>query len=114
MKRYIFALVLVALAFAGSACKDVLSVTVFAQTLPVTKTLLWDANPASDQVTNYTVRLDGTLVGNPTTPTQAVVFTTAGAHALTVTATNIWGTSPATTLNVVVVIPGAPGNPRLQ
>lgn len=114
MKRLLYALALCALTLVGSACKNPIVVTIFAQTLPVTKTLIWDANPASDQVTNYTVRLDSTLVGNPTTPTQAVVFTTAGAHALTVTATNTWGTSPATTLNVNVVIPGAPGNPRIQ
>mgnify|MGYP003334732990 CR=1 FL=1 len=85
----------------------------YAQSLPVTKTLAWDANPASDAVTNYTVRLDGTVIGNPTTPTQAFTINTAGLHTLSVTATNTWGTSQASTLSLNVVVPSAPANLRV-
>lgn len=51
-----------------------------AQTLPATKTATWTANPAADQVTKYTVRLDGSVVGSPTGTSQAVTFATGGAH----------------------------------
>ena len=89
-------------------------ITLEAQTLPITKTLAWDPNPAADAVTNYTVRQDGVVLGNPTGTTQAVTFTTVGTHTLTVTATNLWGTSAPATLVVNVVVPAVPGNMRLQ
>ena len=83
-------------------------ITIYAQTLPVTRTAVWTPNAASDAVTNYTVRLDGTTVGSPTAATQSVTFTTLGAHTVTVTATNIWGTSGPLTLTVNVVAPSTP------
>ena len=89
-------------------------VRVYAQTLPATKTLAWDVNPIVDAVLNYTVTLDGIVVGNPVMTTQLVTFTTAGAHVLTVTATNIWGVGPAATLNVTVIVPGRPNNVHIQ
>ena len=88
--------------------------TVYAQTLPITKTVAWDANPVSDAVTGYVVRLDGVVVGSPTGLTQAVTFTTAGAHTLAVRAVNLWGESVDTTLAVNVVVPVKPTNVRLQ
>lgn len=91
------------------------SIVLIAQTLPVTKTIAWDdATAAADGVTNYTVTLDGTVVGSPTGLTQAVTFTTAGVHTVTVTATNIWGTSGPATLSITVKVPGNPANVRLQ
>lgn len=88
--------------------------TVYAQSLPVTKALTWTANPASDAVSNYTVRLDATVVGSPVAPTQQVTFTSQGSHNLSVTATNTWGVSSPGTLTVNVVVPGAPGGLNLQ
>jgi len=90
------------------------TVKIRAQTLPVTRTAVWDANPVSENVTNYTVTLDGVVVGNPTSTSQSVVFTTAGAHVLTLTATNLWGTSPITTLNINVIVPTSPKNIKIQ
>lgn len=89
-------------------------VTVYAQTLPVTKTLAWDANAAADAVTNYTVKLDGVVVGTPTTPSQAITFAAVGPHTLTVVAVNVWGVSAPATLTVNVVLPAAPANLRIQ
>ena len=89
-------------------------VTIYAQTLPITKTLVWDANAPTDAVTNYTVRLDGAVAGSPTAPSQAVTFTTVGAHVLTVTATNLWGTSTPATLTVNVAPPASSANLRIQ
>lgn len=85
-----------------------------AQTLPITKTVAWDADPASDAVLNYTVALDGTVVEQPTGTTQAVTFTTQGLHTITVTATNVWGTSGTGTATVNVKLPTTPANLHLQ
>lgn len=109
------------LALFGAACGRAPSfvVVVEAQTLPITKTLAWDA-PASDPslgtVESYTVRLDGTIVGQPTVPTttQAVTFTTLGTHTLTVTSENVWGSSEPATLTVIVRFAGPPQNPRIS
>jgi hypothetical protein len=110
-------LVVPALVFVAfsSACNPVsLSVTVEAQTLPLTKTLAWDAEAAAFNVTNYTVSLDGTVIGNPTGTTQAVTFTTLGTHMLTVTSTNVFGVSGPASLTVNVVAPPPPANLKLQ
>lgn len=89
---------------------DKFDVVIHAQSLPITKTFTWDANPPADGVLNYTVALDGVTVGSPTGITQAVIFTTVGAHVVSVTATNMWGTGPATSLSVNVTLPSAPKN----
>ena len=65
----------------------------------------WDPNPATEQVTQYTLVYDATS-GQTVAPTvdptcaciQAPVSVTAGSHTVSVTATNQWGTSAATTL----------------
>jgi hypothetical protein len=97
----------------GSACNSAI-VTLSAQTLPVSKTLVWDANPASDAVTNYRVSVDGTVIGSPTAPSQTITLATAGSHTLTVVAVNAWGDSLPSTLTVNVVVPGKPANLKLQ
>lgn len=118
MKRLLLALALLAAVW---ACAHVIpapplfgTVIVEAQTLPVAKTLTWTANPAGDNVTNYTVTEDGVVLGNPTTASQAVTFTTLGTHTLTVTATNTFGTSAPATLTVVVQFPATPAGLKLQ
>lgn len=85
-----------------------------AQSLPITKTFTWDANPASEQVTSYTVRLDGVVIGTPATPGQPFTIATAGAHTLSVTAANVWGVGPTATLAFTVVLPSAPNGGRIQ
>ena len=62
---------------------------------------------------NYTVTNDGVFVANPVGLTQTVTFTTAGAHTLTLTATNQWGTSGAASLTINIVVPGPPRNLRI-
>ena len=85
-----------------------------AQSLPITKTFLWDANPASEGVTSYTVRLDGVAIGTPSTPGQTFTITTAGPHTLSVTAANLWGVGPTSSLAFTVVLPSAPSGGRIQ
>lgn len=112
MKKILSLLILTLTFLSNVGCDKVF--TVYAQSLPITKTFAWDANPVGDAVTSYTVRLDGTVVGNPSGLTQAFTINTTGAHALTLTATNIWGTSAPTTLNFNVVLPSSPSNGRIQ
>jgi hypothetical protein len=95
-----------------SACKrSPFGVVLYAQTLPVTKTLAWDASANTD---SYVVRLDGTSIGTPTGTTQAFTVTTVGPHSLSVQSVNLWGQSSVTTLAFTVVLPGAPTNTRIQ
>ena len=102
-------------AIGASSCAGAAGIAIVAaQSLPVTKTLAWDPNPVAEGVLHYTVTMDGVTVGSPTTTTQAVTFTTPGAHTLTVSATNQWDTGPASTLLVTVVIPSGTVNLRLQ
>jgi hypothetical protein len=89
-------------------------IVVHAQSLPKNVTLAWDANPVSDGVTNYVVRLDGVIVGSPTGTTQACVITTAGLHVFAVRAVNLWAESPDATLTVNVVVPNKPTGLKLQ
>lgn len=64
----------------------------------------WDPNPTTDQVTFYTLTFDATVFTVPPTIDatcnciQQAVTVTSGSHTASVTATNSWGTSPATTL----------------
>jgi len=115
-KVYALQVLLVAIFIAGygmSCGKFTGTVVLEAQALPATKILVWDANPASDEVINYTVRFDGVIIGSPIIPEMAFTITTVGAHNLSVTATNLWGTSTPTTLNFTVIIPGNSQNLRI-
>jgi len=85
-----------------------------AQSLPVTRTLEWDASPAADGTIDYTVTFDGVVVGTTANTSLPVTFTALGAHTLTVTARNLWGSGPAGTLNVVVSAPGPTTGIRIR
>jgi hypothetical protein len=90
-------------------------VTIHAQSLPIMRTVAWDANPASDNVTMYVVRLDGVVVGAAVTgTTHPITITAAGPHTVAVRAVNLWGESPDAVLNFNVVVPGAPSGLRFQ
>jgi len=93
---------------------NIFVVTLEAQTLPITKTVAWDANAPADAVTNYVVRLDAAIVGSPVGTTQLVTFTSLGTHTITVVAQNLWGVSAPATLVVNVIAPTTPANIRLQ
>jgi hypothetical protein len=121
MKRYVilFAVLaaLVACALFGPPSPVVIpgvTVTLVAQSLPINRTVVWDANPVADLVTNYVVRLDGVVIGSPTSTTQPFTITALGSHTLTVVAVNFWGESPPGTLTVNVVAPSAPSGLRIQ
>lgn len=113
-KAILIALLVVIAALVG--CVPVL----YAQSFPVTVTVLWDPNPATEQVTSYTVKLDGgagTAVdpGTKCTATvcsQQLVIPAAGAHTLEVSASNVWGSSPPLTLAFTAASPGKSGNLR--
>lgn len=88
-------------------------VVLHAQTLPITKTLVWDASVPTEQVTNYVVKLDGVTIGSPTSPSQVFTITSPGPHTLSVSAVNPWGSSTDATLAINVVLPSRPNNLRV-
>lgn len=82
----------------------------------VNKTISWTANPASDNVTSYTVTVG--LVGQTGTALPPVLppatsvgfaFTAGSTYTISVTATNAFGTGPATSINYNQ--PGVPPGP---
>jgi len=107
MKRAVLLLVLT-LACIAVSCSPF--VTLEAQSLPITRTVAWDANAASDNVTHYVVRLDGVIIGSPTTTSMLFTVTTVGAHTLSVVAVNLWDSSAPTTLAFNVVVPSRSAN----
>jgi len=118
-KRFILLLIGVSILLACTVTwlptpPNIFVVTLEAQTLPITKTVAWDANAPADAVTNYVVRLDAAIVGSPVGTTQLVTFTSLGTHTITVVAQNLWGLSSPATLVVNVIAPNAPANIRLQ
>lgn len=66
--------------------------TIYAQTLPRTVTVSWDANPPTENVTSYDVTLDG---GTPipvtasSAPSSPVVVNAYGHHVINVVAKNV-------------------------
>lgn len=80
-------------------------ITIYAQTLPITKTLVWDVTPNAD---SYIVTQDAAQIGTPTATSQSITITSVGGHTFTVAAKNIWGTSTPTSLTVNVALPTAP------
>jgi hypothetical protein len=89
-------------------------ITLYAQSLPKTMTVAWDANPVTDNVTNYVVRLDGVVIGSPTATSLPFTITTAGTHTLAVRAVNLWAESPDSTLVINVIVPAKPTRLRIQ
>lgn len=92
-------------------CAHPTLVVIHAQSLPVTKTVSWDASivdATHSAPANYVVKLDGVTIGSPTSLSQPFTISTPGAHALALTAVNTWGTSAPSTLNFTVSVPNLP------
>ena len=100
---------------AWSGCGPLVT-TIYAQTLPITRTLAWDQpNEATDGIVSWVTKQDGVTIGNPTVKTQTITITTYGTHTWTVVAVNEFGlVSPAGTLTRNVAQPSTPSNLRLQ
>lgn len=122
MKRVLMigAIVLTAFVIGAPSC-DLLPV-IEAQALPVTRQAAIDPNPVGDAVTNYTFVLDGgaAVTVGPTVDATCgciqtpFVIATAGNHAFTVSATNLWGTSPTSSFAFTVKLAATPANPRIR
>lgn len=90
-------------------------VTLEAQSLPITKTLAWDAPTTGTPADSYIVKQDGTQIGTPTGTTQPITITTLGSHTFTIqSVSTLWGAGGTATLTVNVVVPNAPTNSRIQ
>lgn len=91
-----------------------------AQSLPISKIIVWDPNPAADEVTSYAVVIDGAppvivQAGSCTTEcTSPWLITATGAHTIQLTATNDWGTGVPASLTVTVRVPGKSNNLRIR
>lgn len=118
MKRLILALAILGiLVGCASWFRRPLVLTVYAQTLPIHRTLIWDApmvDATHGAATSYLVTQDAVQIGVPTVASQVVTFTTLGTHTLTVAGVNPFGTGPTASLTVNVVVPGAAQHLRLQ
>ena len=120
-RRVLLGLFFVTMFLGAKACSTDLFV-VYSQVLPVTKQAAIDPNAASDAVTSYTFVLDGgaPVIVGPTIDVTCgciqtpFVIATIGNHAFTVTATNLWGTSPAASFAFTVKLAATPVNPRIR
>jgi len=79
-----------------------------------TVTLAWDANPADQAVTKYTVYeqtgATWTKLVDVTTPTVTLSNVTPGIHTYAVTASNIWLESARSASAATPNVPSAPSN----
>ena len=104
MKRYLFALPLVALTLAPHCNR---ALVLYAQTVPAVKHAAWTPNAAGDNVISYSVTLDAGTAQTvlpasctATLCTATITIPTFGAHAVTVVATNLaLSTDPASLQN---------------
>jgi len=87
---------------------------------PANITFLWDPNVATENVTKYTIVYNGfTFTVLPVSCTmtecsQVLVVPAQGTYTISITATNIWGTSPISTLTFSASSPGRSGNLRIR
>ena len=87
-------------------CSAIVALLVLTATLQGQATLKvqWEPNPAADEVTYYTLEVDGSAytltpsVDETCACIQQLVDFTLGTHTLSVTASNEWGTSDPLTL----------------
>lgn len=115
IKRISLSLLALFIIIGTTACKKDLFI-LYAQSLPITKNLAWDASlvdATHGAPDSYVVRLDGTVINTVTSLTSPFTINAIGPHVLTVTAVNQWG-SAVGTLNFVVAIPANPSNMRIQ
>lgn len=123
--KAILLMVLAYTALAGGmiACKGKVNLpvimTLYAQSLPSTVKVEWDANATEEQVTFYSVSLDngpadiidGTFDCGPTKKcTATIIINSNGVHSVSVTAKNAWDSSLPTVVQFNVAPPSKPRN----
>lgn len=93
---------------------------VHGQVFPVVVTVVWDPNPSTEQVTKYTVTHNSnTPIDVPPTACSATECQTKitlinATNTVSLTATNMWGTSQPVTLTFIAQSPGRSGNIRIR
>ncbi len=73
---------------------------------PRSSTVQWAANSPADQVIDYSVRVNGTLIGTTTQTQFPYTFTEAGTYTFEVRARNAWGVGSPGAATVVAGVPG--------
>ena len=87
---------------------------------PVNITAVWDPNPAADNVTNYSLSVNGNNINVPTSNcnvtecTQVITVPSAGTYTLELRAYNFWGSSLPTTFTFNASSPGNSKNLRIR
>src|SRR5215467_8132271 len=91
----------------------------FAQSFPFALHVEFNPNPTADQVTSYSSSLDGGTVSSipPTVVSSCNCIKTpvynindSNLHTISVTATNLFGTSTPTSVQFIVKVPNAPAS----
>lgn len=73
---------------------------------PKTVSIEWDANPVGDNVTSYSVSVNGSPVGTTSGTSQLFSVPSAGTYTASVVATNGFGDGPAGQAILVAAVPG--------
>ena len=88
---------------------------------PITVNVVWDNSyTATDGVTKFTVTHNGVAtdvlpsVCTTTECSKAITLQNGGPNVVTVTATNMWGTSVPTQITFIASSPGRSGNVRIR
>jgi hypothetical protein len=86
---------------------------------PLTLKVQWDPNPAAENVTAYLVTIDSTAttvapgVCTVSLCEQSFQISTPGPHTVTVVATNLFGSGPASSVVFTAVSPGKSANVKI-
>ncbi len=75
-------------------------------------TVSWDASPVAEEVTHYTVWVDGVNAAEPT-DNQQVLDLEPGIHEVTVTAHNLWASSEHSEMVTTPPVASIPANVRV-
>ncbi len=83
--------------------------------LPINRLIEWDApaNSVEAQVSSYVVKVNGQVVGTPTTLNFPYTISTPGTYTIAVSAVGNLGEGQAATLTEIFVLPGQVVNLRI-
>lgn len=110
-------LLILSVLFAASCSSISPIIRIEAQSLPVSKLLLWDAGPVDSMhsvADSYEVFLDGASIGSPSATSQPFTITTLGSHTLSVVVKGTWGSSAPSVLNFIVSVPSQATNLKIK
>lgn len=69
----------------------------------------WSPNPPEEEISSYSVHMDGALVGSTPAPSFEIPEVTPGVHVIEIAAVNAWGPGPGSDPVRTPVAPSKPG-----